>query len=103
MMPQIPHAIVSFAAIERLRDDRFRIGNLALEPRSDYDHATRIWRSPNGTVLQEIAVETGWFRLYFSSAEKCFWLMEIEGPDHGVHFYGPFAEAELPGTFSPLG
>ncbi|MDD5066287.1 MAG: hypothetical protein PHF84_04510 [bacterium] len=86
---------IFYKAIERFRDDKYRIYD-AQEPRYQYEKEKKVWHSPRGTLLEEIAVETGWFRIYHSKEEKLFWLMEIEGPDHGVHFYGPFRDTELP-------
>jgi len=94
-MTATKNAYIRFKTVEKFRDESFRTP-LLKEPRRSYEQNRQIWRSAAGGVLVEIAVETGWFRVYHSEEEGTFWLMEIEGPDHGVHFYGPFPDSELP-------
>lgn len=94
---------IPYSAVEKLKDEKYRTPGSS-EPHYQYERdwgfiqrsQKKVWRSPAGNILEEIAVETGWFRVYHSKKEKLFWLMEIEGPDHGVHFYGPFPDHDLP-------
>lgn len=91
-MPNVEY--IPFSLIDRFRDEKRRITDFEKEPKRSSGGE---WSGPDGSALSYIPVEGGWHRIYISGKNNIFWLMEIEGPDHGVRFYGPYPGADLPG------
>ena len=93
------NSIINVLNISKCLRSKYEIKDFILMPKSYHPELNEYgWWTPDLQFkLEKQMLSDGWTFLLYQQKSISFWIGKIDGPDHGVTYYGKF-----PGVFSFL-